>query len=112
MRLLIGVTAVICVTVPALAQVRGGNAVPCWMVANGTALTLQCANGYFHSTLPDGTIIDGNGMADPTATNPGSTIPMDGGGSIINRANVQPPPPNQINAAPGQWYYHGGQAPE
>jgi hypothetical protein len=87
------------------------NRVPCWTVPNGAAFTTQCANGWFMSLMPDGTVVEGV-LTDPTATNPGSTIPMDDKGNVINRGAVQAPPPNQNNAAPGSWYYYGGQPPQ
>ena len=100
-----------CSGISAQQRGRAPNSVPCWTVPNGAAFTTQCANGWFMSLMPDGTVVEGV-MTDPHATNPGSTIPMDDKGNIINRGAVQASPPNQSNAAPGQWYYYGGRPPE
>jgi hypothetical protein len=87
---------------------RGNNPVPCHYVPNGAAITLQCANGYWHTTLPDGTIIEGNGMEDPNAGLRGSGIPIDGNGSLnIGRSAVTPPTQVAPVPAPNQHNLYG-----
>lgn len=84
----------------------------CWPIPNGMAFTIVCANGFWSSVMPDGTIEQGNGMYDPSASNPGSSIPLGQQKGVIDQGAVTPPPPNQRNPAPGQWYYYGGEAPQ
>lgn len=80
------------------------RAIFCWPIANGMAQTLQCDNGYWITTMPDGTVIDGNGIPDPNANQLGSRITIDPGTSRPT-GNVIPPEPITPTPAPGQWYY-------
>lgn len=107
--LLVGVT-VIFVTVPALAQVRGGNAVPCWYVPNGANQTINCANGYWQTHTPDGEVFTGNGSTDPHASVMGSSIvinPATGGIDITKGQTVTPPTQTYPVLEPGQANAYG-----
>ena len=81
-------------------------AVRCWPVANGAAATMACDNGYWHTIMPDGTVITGNGYVDPNAGLPGSRIVIDPSTSLPT-GNVIPPEPTVATPGPGQWYYGG-----
>jgi hypothetical protein len=85
--------------------------VPCWYVPQGIYTVFQCANGYFVTYMPDGTVVDGNGMPDPNATAQGSTIVINQGtggptGQVTGPTQVIPTP------APGQFYYYGFPPPQ
>lgn len=95
-------------TVSVFAQNRGRNQVPCWYTPNGAAITIQCANGFWSTTMPDGTVVEGNGMTDPNATLRGSSIPLDSNGGInISRGQVTPPTQVAPVPAPGQSNLYG-----
>lgn len=75
-------------------QCRAQKAVPCWAVPNGVNSTVQCANGYWITTTPEGETFTGNGMTDPSASAAGSTIvinPATGGPYVGAGATVTPP---------------------
>lgn len=91
---------------------RGQNGVPCWSVPNGSNTTIQCANGYWYTTTPDGETFTGNGMVDPSATAQGSGIvinPATGGIDIIHGQTVTPPTQNLPQLAPYQAEAYGFQ---
>jgi hypothetical protein len=104
--LLVGVTCVAFVTFPALAQ----NAVPCWPVPNGVNNTIQCANGYWHTTTPEGEVFTGMGMSDPNASAAGSSIvinPATGGPFVGAGPTVTPPTQVLPQLAPHQANTYG-----
>lgn len=80
------------------AQVR------CWSTANGEAQTTVCDNGFWLTTLPDGTQVSGNGMSDPNAKINGSAIVLDKPGRVI-------PPETPSGAQPGSWFLYGAPVP-
>jgi hypothetical protein len=92
---------------------RAQNNVPCRYVPNGFAVTIVCANGFWQTIMPDGTIEEGNGVFDPNGTVRGSSIPLDGNGSIrIDRGQVTPPTQIIPTPAPGQGALYGYPSPE
>ena len=95
--------------------VQPRNQVPCHYVPNGDAVTIACVNGFWQTILPDGTIIEGNGMPDPNATANGSNIVIDGatgGPNIKGGQTVQPPTQVIPTPAPGQSYWYGLPPPQ
>jgi hypothetical protein len=81
------------------------NAVPCRYVPNGVNITIACANGYWHTTTPEGEVITGNGVADPSADAQGSTIvinPATGGPAVGAGPTVTPPTQQLPMLAPYQ----------
>lgn len=92
---------------------RAQNRVPCWYVPNGFAVTIACANGFWSTIMPDGTVVEGNGTFDPNDNVRGSSIPLDGNGSIrMDRPQVQPPTQIIPTPAPGQGGLYGYPTPE
>ena len=68
--------------------------VPCWAVPNGVNSTVQCQNGFWITTTPEGETFTGNGMTDPSASASGSTIvinPATGGPYVGAGTTVTPP---------------------
>lgn len=88
------IISILLLAVPASAQT-----VPCWPVPNGVNSTVQCANGFWITTTPEGETFTGNGMSDPSASARGSSIGIDPstGGPVTN-ANRGPSvtPPTQV----------------
>jgi hypothetical protein len=98
---------------PAPRQTAQERPVPCWEVPNGAARTIACANGYWITTMPDGTVVTGMGVQDPNAVAAGSTILIDPrtGGPVANGPNVRAPDGTIATPGPGQWWY-GHPAPQ
>lgn len=92
---------------------RRDRPVACREIPNGAARTIACDNGYWITTMPDGTVIDGMGITDPNATALGSTIRIDPrtGGPVSNGQNVTAPDGTIATPGPGQWWY-GHPAPQ
>lgn len=89
-------SATICAMVALLAlPAQAQNQVKCWEVPNGVNRTIQCENGYWITTTPEGETITGNGMTDPSAGAQGSGI-------IINRSTGGPTTTGQNVTAPTQ----------
>lgn len=78
----------------------------CWLAfVTPNSHTTQCANGFWITTMEDGTIVSGNGVSDPNARAPGSTIginPATGGPSLQGDAVVSAPPGQIPMEAPHQ----------
>lgn len=74
------------------------NAVPCRYVPNGVNITIACANGFWQTTTPEGEVITGNGVADPSADAAGSGIVINPatGGPAIGAGPTVTPPTNQL----------------
>ena len=90
---------VITLTMAAQAQV------PCRYVANGSNVTIACANGFWQTTTPDGEVFTGNGMPDPNETARGSGIvinPGTGGPQVGPGGGVTPPTQQLPMLAPHQ----------
>lgn len=88
------------------------NGVKCWTVPNGSNNTMQCENGYWITTTPDGETFTGNGMADPSAGAQGSGIvinPATGGIDITHGQTVTPPTQQLPQLAPYQAEAYGMQ---
>lgn len=110
---LIGMVAILAailifLVMPSFAQ----NAVPCRYVPNGANITYQCANGYWHTTTPEGEVFTGNGMSDPSATAQGSSIvinPATGGPAVGAGPTVTPPTQQLPMLAPYQAQQYGFQ---
>jgi hypothetical protein len=88
------------------------NAVPCRYVPNGSNITIQCANGYWHTTTPDGEVFTGNGVGDPSADAQGSAIvinPGTGGPAVGAGPTVTPPTQQLPMLAPYQAEQYGFQ---
>ena len=86
--------------------------VPCWSVPNGVNSTVQCANGYWITTTPEGDTYTGNGMSDPSAEAQGSGIvinPGTGGPAIGAGPTVTPPTQQLPLLAPYQAQQYGFQ---
>lgn len=88
------------------------QSVPCWYVPNGINTTLQCANGYWQTITPEGTVYSGNGMSDPSAGAQGSGIvinPATGGPSVGAGPTVTPPTQQLPTLAPYEAQTYGFQ---
>lgn len=94
----------------AQAPAGGQVLVPCWYVPNGAAITLQCANGFWQTIMPDGLVVTGHGMPDPNEAVRGSGLvinPGTGGPYIGNGPTVTPPTQVVPTPAPGQASQYG-----
>ena len=89
--------------------VQGQAGVPCWYVPNGANVTLQCANGFWHTTTPEGEVYTGNGVEDPNASVRGSGIVIDPGTGGITLRGQTVTAPTQVTPtlAPGQAGQYG-----
>lgn len=86
--------------------------VPCRYVPNGSNITIACANGYWQTTTPEGEVITGNGIGDPSAGAQGSAIvinPATGGPAIGAGPTVTPPTQQLPMLAPYQAEQYGFQ---
>jgi hypothetical protein len=73
--------------------------VQCWHVPNGVNNTVQCANGYWITTTPEGETFTGNGVQDPSASAAGSSIVIDpstGGPNLKPGNGPTVTPPTQV----------------
>jgi hypothetical protein len=88
------------------------QSVPCRYVPNGSNITIACANGYWQTTTPEGEVITGNGVPDPSAGAQGSAIvinPATGGPAVGAGPTVTPPTQQLPMLAPYQAEQYGFQ---
>ena len=84
--------------------------VPCRYVPNGSNITIACANGFWQTTTPEGEVITGNGVGDPSESAQGSSIvinPATGGPAVGAGPTVTPPTQNLPVLAPFQAERYG-----
>lgn len=117
MRMILGilVAAVVAFLVALCSRDTQAQRVPCRYVPNGAAITIACANGYWVTTMPDGSVVEGMGMTDPNADVSGSGIvinPATGGPAVGAGPTVTPPTQVVPTPAPGQSYWYGLPVPQ
>jgi hypothetical protein len=109
-------TLLISAALPAQAQTAFNRPEPvkCWYVPNGTAITLQCNNGFWQTTLEDGRVFTGNGTFDPNGSAQGSTIVINPatGGPYVGAGPTVTPPTQLPMLAPYQGQTYGYPLPE
>lgn len=76
--------------------------VQCKPIPNGEAQTIVCDNGYWITTMPDGSVHHGNGVIDPNARLHGSRINND---PVTGQPRGVIPPDQSASPGPGQWWY-------
>jgi len=89
--------------------------VPCWYVPNGTNVTMQCSNGYWHTITAEGMVYTGNGTVDPSAAARGSSIiinPATGGPFVGAGPTVEAPDQVLPMLAPHQSQLYGYPIPD